>query len=90
MIKRELDLLKRLDHPNLMTIHDIVEDVDRIYLVTDNIKGPNLFNFIIEKYKLREDDTAAIAAQLASCIKYLHKHGVVIRRLKLENILFSE
>lgn len=90
MIKREIDLLKRLDHPNIMKIHNIIEDEDRIYLITDNIRGPNLFRHIIINTKLSEADTATIAAQLASCIKYLHKHNIVIRRLKLETIVFAE
>ena len=47
MIKREMALLKRLDHPNLMKIHNIIEDEDRIYQITDNIKGHNLFKHII-------------------------------------------
>ena len=49
MIKREIDLLKRLDHPNLIKIHNIIEDEDRIYLITDNIRGQNLFSHIIMK-----------------------------------------
>lgn len=89
-IKREIELLKKLDHPNIMKIHNIIEDEDRIYLVTDNIKGQNLFSYIILKTQLSEQETACIAAQLASCMKYLHKHNVVIRRLKLETILFAE
>ena len=90
MIKREIDLLKRLDHPNIMKIHNMIEDEDRVYLVTDNIKGQNLFSYIILKTQLTEAETAAIASQLASCMKYLHKHNVVIRRLKLETICFAE
>ena len=49
MIKREIDLLKRLDHPNIMKIHNMIEDEDRIYLITDNIKGQSLFSYIILK-----------------------------------------
>lgn len=73
MIKREIDLLKKLDHPNIMKVHCVIEDDDRIYLITDDIKGPNLFSHIIMKTQLNEPDTATITAQLASCLKYLHK-----------------
>ena len=49
MIKREIDLLKRLDHPNIMKIHSVIEDEDRIYIITDSMRGPNLFRHIIIK-----------------------------------------
>ena len=49
MIKQEIDLLRKIDHPNIMKIHNVIEDEDRIYLVTDDIKGPNLFSYIILK-----------------------------------------
>ena len=49
MIKREIELLKKLDHPNIMKIHNIIEDEDRVYLVTDDFNGPNLFSHIIIK-----------------------------------------
>ena len=90
MIKCEIDLLRKLDHPNIIKVHTVLEDEDRIYLVTDDIKGPNLFHHIILKNQLSESETASIAAQLASCVKYLHKWNVVIRRIKLESICFAE
>lgn len=62
MIKREIELLRKLDHPNIMKIHAVIEDEDRIYLVTDDIKGPNLFTHIIMKTQLSESDTATITA----------------------------
>lgn len=62
MIKQEIKLLKSLDHPNIMKIHAVIEDQDRIYLITDDVKGQNLFNHIIYKNKLSENETATIAA----------------------------
>ena len=64
--------------------------MDRIYIITDDIKGPSLFSYIIMYQTVKEFEAATIAAQLASCIKYLHKHDIVIRRIKLETIHFSE
>ena len=49
MIKHEIELLKKIDHPNIMKLHAVIEDEDRVYLVTDDIKGPNLFSYIIMK-----------------------------------------
>ena len=90
MIKSEIALMKKLDHPNIMKIHNIIEDEYKIYVITDDIRGPNLFSYVIIKNQLNESDTASIASQLASCIRYLHKHEVIIRRLKLESICFAD
>lgn len=89
-IKREVSLLRELDHPNIMKIHQVIEDADRIYLITDDFRGLNLFSHIILKNRLSETETATIAAQLASAVKYLHKQDLVIRRLRPESIVFSD
>mmetsp|Transcript_41577 Transcript_41577/g.54760 ORF Transcript_41577/g.54760 Transcript_41577/m.54760 type:complete len:82 (+) Transcript_41577:642-887(+) len=39
LIRREIELLKKLDHPNIIKIHNVIEDVDRIYLIIDDIRG---------------------------------------------------
>ena len=47
MIAQEIDLLRKLDHPNIVKVHNVIEDADRIYMIIDDIKGSNLFNHII-------------------------------------------
>ena len=49
MIAREIELLKRLDHPNIIKVHAVIEDVERIYMIIDDINGVNLFSHIISK-----------------------------------------
>lgn len=48
-IKREIELLRRIDHPNIIKLHNVIEDEDRIYIIIDDIKGTNLFGHIIAK-----------------------------------------
>ena len=47
MIAQEIDLVRKLDHPNIVKVHNVIEDADRIYMIIDDIKGSNLFNHII-------------------------------------------
>ena len=49
LIRREIELLKKLDHPNIIKLHNVIEDVDRVYLIIDDIRGCNLFHHIITK-----------------------------------------
>lgn len=73
-----------------MKIYNVIEDNDKIYIVTDDFRGADLFSYTILKNQLSEAEAASIASQMASCIKYLHKHNIVVRRLKLESIYFAE
>ena len=48
-IKREIELFKKLDHPNIIKVHNVIEDEDRIYMIIDDLNGPSLFSHIIAK-----------------------------------------
>lgn len=62
LIAREIELLRKLDHPNLIKVHAVIEDVDRIYMIIDDMKGTNLFAHIINMKILSELEAAQISA----------------------------
>ena len=62
MIQRELDLLKRIEHPNIITVHNVLEDIDKVYIFIDEIHGQDLFSYIITKKNLSEIECATIAS----------------------------
>ena len=49
MVKREISLLKRLDHENIVKLHDHYEDGQNFYLVFDLLKGGDLYNDLIQR-----------------------------------------
>ena len=51
-VKREMNLLRRLDHPNIVKIHDIIEDETKIYCIIDLIKGQSLFEYVIQQKQM--------------------------------------
>jgi len=73
-VEQELKLLSRLDHPNIMKVLDAFEDENKIYFITDDLKGQTLFNRIIYEGELGEETAASIAAFMVSIVKYLHKN----------------
>ena len=86
----EMKILKTLDHPNIIKIYDVLEDLDRVYLITELCKGGELFNSVFSKGKLSETESAIILKQLLSCLNLCHKNKIVHRDIKPENImLFS-
>ena len=62
MVKREIELTRKLDHPNICRVSDVLEDEKKIYLIIDDLNGISLFQYILSKNVVSEEDTAAIAA----------------------------
>lgn len=86
---REVELLKMLDHINIMKLYNFFEDNNYYYLVSDVYTGGELFDEIISRKRFYEVDAARIIKQVLSGITYMHKNNVVHRDLKPENILLE-
>jgi serine/threonine protein kinase len=74
IVEKELKLLARLDHPNIVKILEAYEDKHKIYFIMVELKGGNLFDKIIRAGQFSETDSAAMSAYLVSIVKYLHKN----------------
>lgn len=85
----EINILKNLDHPNIVKIYEYFEDPKRYYIVTDLIKGGELFDEIIARGQFSERDAAMVIKQILSCVSYCHMHNVIHRDLKPENVLLE-
>lgn len=89
-IQREIEILKRLKHPNVIKIHHIFEDEKKIYIIMEFCENGELFNRIVEKKSLTENEAALFYYQLINGLEYIHKNGIVHRDLKPENLLLSK
>lgn len=88
-IHREIEILKTLDHPNILRLFELFEDEKRFYIVTEALRGRELFEEILRRGAFNENDTAAIMQQLLSAVNYLHQNKIAHRDLKPENILLE-
>ncbi|OEH75482.1 calmodulin-domain protein kinase [Cyclospora cayetanensis] len=89
LLLKEVELLKKLDHPNIMKLYEFFEDKGYFYLVTEVYTGGELFDEIISRKRFSEVDAARIIRQVLSGITYMHKNKVVHRDLKPENLLLE-
>ena len=85
----EINILRGIDHPNVVKIFEYFEDAKRFYIVTQHIEGGELFDEIIKRGHFSERDAAILIKQLLSCVAYCHNQNVVHRDLKPENILLE-
>jgi calcium-dependent protein kinase len=85
----EMEILKGLDHPNIIKLYEYYEDSTDINLVTEYVEGGPLYELIIRAKQLSEEVAAGIIRQLLSAVAYCHSRRIVHRDLKLENILLD-
>jgi calcium-dependent protein kinase len=89
LTENSVDLLLSLDHPNIVKIHEIIEDENHLYIVQDYCEGGDLFSFIVKNKILSENLVKLILKQILDGLNYLHQKGIIHRNVKPENILIS-
>ncbi|KAM3172575.1 hypothetical protein ACTXT7_014248 [Hymenolepis weldensis] len=85
----EVEILKKLNYPCIVKIHDVIESDDTLYIVLELVEGGELFQRVVDSGFLPEDDTKFLFLQMLMATKYLHDNGITHRDLKPENILLS-
>ncbi|KAK6510831.1 hypothetical protein TWF506_009925 [Arthrobotrys conoides] len=89
-LQQEIAVLMSVHHPNVLCLKETFDEDDGIYLVLELAAEGELFNLIIEKGKLSEDETRKVFLQLLNGLKYLHERNIVHRDIKPENILLTD
>lgn len=86
-LRREVDITRRLRHPNIIQFIEVFETSDELMIVMEYCLGKELFDVILEKQYLSEANAKPIFAQIARAIYYLHSMNIIHRDIKPENVL---
>ncbi|KAI9501901.1 kinase-like domain-containing protein, partial [Coemansia spiralis] len=86
----ETSILSRVRHPAIVQVHGVFREHDYLYLVLDLASDGELFDEIVRREFLSEDDARRVLLQLLLAIRHLNRLGIVHRDIKLENILLED
>lgn len=78
-IKREIGIMKALDHPNIVSLKDVLYSPKRVFMVMELVRGGELFESIVKNGKQDEDVARKYFQQLIDAVHYCHHRGVYHR-----------
>ncbi|VVB17604.1 unnamed protein product [Arabis nemorensis] len=88
-IKREISILRRVRHPYIVHLLEVMATKTKIYIVMEYVRGGELYNMVAQG-RLREGTARRYFQQLISSVAFCHSRGVYHRDLKLENLLLDD
>ncbi len=89
LVVNEIDIIKKLDYPNIIKIYEFFQIENSYYLITEYCSQGELFKKIIKGFNFDESHICSILYQLLLTIYYCHINNIVHRDLKPENILIE-
>ena len=89
-ITNEIQILKQLDHPNILKILDFHIADNKFYIITDYCSEGELYHEIKKRNQFSEIETAYVIHQLLSAIRYCHKMRIIHRDIKPENVMIAQ
>uniref|UniRef100_A0A8C3LED7 Maternal embryonic leucine zipper kinase n=1 Tax=Chrysolophus pictus TaxID=9089 RepID=A0A8C3LED7_CHRPC len=89
-VKTEIDAMKNLSHQHVCRLYHVIETSKKIFMVLEYCPGGELFDYIVSKDRLSEEEARVFFRQIVSAIAYVHSQGYAHRDLKPENLLIDE
>ncbi|CAM9578996.1 unnamed protein product, partial [Phaeothamnion confervicola] len=89
-LQSEVDILQRLDHPNVVKLKEVFDCNQNFYMVMELCTGGELFDRIVSKEHYTENEARNCIKNIVAAIRYCHENNIVHRDLKPENLLYSD
>eukprot|EP00730_Choanoeca_flexa_P005513 TRINITY_DN11963_c0_g1_i5.p2 TRINITY_DN11963_c0_g1~~TRINITY_DN11963_c0_g1_i5.p2 ORF type:complete len:618 (+),score=95.81 TRINITY_DN11963_c0_g1_i5:3871-5724(+) len=89
-LDREVSIMKRLHHPNIVQLYEVIDTETTLYLVMEYASGGEVFDYLVSHGRMKEKEARTRFRQIVSAIQYCHSKGIVHRDLKAENLLLDK
>ncbi|KAI1885329.1 hypothetical protein AGOR_G00219020 [Albula goreensis] len=88
-IYREVQIMKLLNHPHIIKLYQVMETKDMLYIVTEYAKNGEMFDYLTSNGRMSEVEARKKFWQILTAVDYCHRHHIVHRDLKTENLLLD-
>jgi len=88
-IRREINILQFLSHPHVIRLYELIDTPSDIFMVMEYVQGGELFDHIVHKLRLKEEEARRFFQQILAGVEYCHHMMVTHRDLKPENLLLD-
>jgi len=88
-IRREISILQFIKHPHVIRLYELIDTPSDMFMVMEYVPGGELFDHIVHKLRLQEDEARRFFQQILSAVEFCHENMVVHRDLKPENLLLD-
>ncbi|KAJ3185440.1 hypothetical protein HDU87_000061 [Geranomyces variabilis] len=88
-LHREAQIMRMLDHPNIVQLIEVMETKRELHLVLEYASGGEVLDYIVAHQRLKEPEARKFFHEVVSALKYCHERNIVHRDLKAENLLLD-
>ncbi|XP_062862448.1 serine/threonine-protein kinase SIK1 [Trichomycterus rosablanca] len=88
-VYREVQIMKLLNHPHIIKLYQVMETKDMLYIVTEYAKNGEMFDYLTSNGRMSEPEARRKFWQILTAVDYCHRHHIVHRDLKTENLLLD-
>ena len=78
-IQNEIDILKRVKHPNIIKLYQVIENHQFLFIVMEYATEGDLYTYLLKKKRLDEKEAFSWFIQLVNAVEYLHSQGIAHR-----------
>jgi serine/threonine protein kinase len=84
----EIDALRKLDHPSIIQLYDVYITGDKIFIIMELMEGGELFDYVVQKGTLTEEEASKIVKSVTSAMVYMHSKNVSLFCIYRASVLY--